>query len=110
MHFETIITQIIPRTADVKSFRFDRPEGLDCNPGQYMLVTIKSEGVELRKPFTISSSPTEKEFLELTKKLTSHPFSKALESLNLEIGIFSNYVSNDPIFGCDRLVFHHNQI
>ena len=83
MHFETIITQIIPRNADVKSFRFDRPEGLDCNPGQYMLVTIKSEGVELRKPFTISSSPTEKEFMELTKKLTGHPFSKALESLKV---------------------------
>jgi hypothetical protein len=33
-----------------------------------------------------------------------------IEHFNLEIGIFSNYVSNDPIFGCDRLVFHHNQI
>lgn len=83
MHFEAHIKEIIPRTPDVKSFRFDRPEGLDCNPGQYMIVTIKSEGMELREPFTISSSPTEKDFLELTKKLTSHPFSKALESLKV---------------------------
>ncbi len=83
MHFETYVKQIIPRTPDVKSFRFDRPEGLDCNPGQYMIVTIKSEGVELREPFTISSSPTERGFLELTKKLTGHPFSKALESLKV---------------------------
>jgi ferredoxin-NADP reductase len=83
MHFETYIKQIIPRTPDVKSFRFDRPERLDCNPGQYMIVTIKSEGMELREPFTISSSPTEKDFLELTKKLTGHPFSKALESLKV---------------------------
>jgi ferredoxin-NADP reductase len=37
----------------------------------------------LRKPFTISSSPTERDFLELTKRLTGHPFSKALESLKI---------------------------
>jgi len=80
MHFETYIKQIIPRTPDVKSFRFIRPEGLDCYPGQYMIVTINSEGMELREPFTISSSPTERDFLELTKKLTGHPFSNALES------------------------------
>ena len=83
MRFEAHIQQIITRTADVKSFRFDRPERLDCNPGQYMIVTIKSEGMELREPFTISSSPTERDFLELTKKLTGHPFSKALESLKV---------------------------
>ncbi len=83
MHFETHIKQIIKRTADVKSFRFDRPEKLDCSAGQYMIVTIKSEGTELREPFTISSSPTERDFLELTKKLTGHPFSNALESLKV---------------------------
>ncbi len=83
MYFETNVKQIIKRTPDVKSFRFDRPEGLDCNAGQYMIVTIKREGTELREPFTISSSPTEPDFLELTKKLTSHPFSKALEALKV---------------------------
>ena len=83
IHFETYIKQIIMQTPDVKSFRFDRPEGLNCNPGQYMIVTIKSEGMELREPFTISSSPTERDFLELTKKLTGHPFSKTLESLKV---------------------------
>jgi ferredoxin-NADP reductase len=81
MNFETYITQIIQRTPDVKSFRFHKPAGMDCSAGQYMIVTIKSEGTELRKPFTISSSPTEQNFLEFTKKLTQHPFSKALEVL-----------------------------
>ncbi len=83
MHFETYVRQIIPRTQDVKSFRFGRPEELVCNPGQYMIVTIKNEGAELREPFTISSSPTERDFLELTKKLTGHQFSKALDALKV---------------------------
>jgi ferredoxin-NADP reductase len=81
MHFETYIKQIIQRTPEVKSFRFHKPAGMDCSAGQYMMVTIKSEGMELRKPVTISSSPTEQDFLEFTKKLTQHPFSKALDAL-----------------------------
>ncbi len=63
------------------SFRFNKPEGLNCFAGQYMIVTLKSEGKELREPFTISSSPTERDYLEMTKKLTGHQFSNALESL-----------------------------
>jgi ferredoxin-NADP reductase len=81
MQFETYITQIIQRTPDVKSFRLNKPSRMEWSAGQYMIVTIKSEGVELRKPFTISSSPTELDFLEFTKKLTKHPFSTALDAL-----------------------------
>ncbi len=81
MHFETEVKQIIERAPDVRSFRFDKPEGLNCFAGQYMIVTLKSEGKELREPFTISSSPTERGHLEMTKKLTGHPFSNALVSL-----------------------------
>ncbi len=81
MHFETHVKQIIERAPDVRSFRFNKPEGLNCFAGQYMLVTLKGEGKELREPFTISSSPTEREHLEMTKKLTGHPFSNALASL-----------------------------
>ncbi len=83
MHFEAHVKQIIQQTPDVKSFRFDRPGGMDCFAGQYMIVTIKSDGKEFREPFTISSSPTERDYLEFTKKLTGHPFSKALEALKV---------------------------
>ena len=83
MQFEAHVKQIIRQTPDVKSFRFDRPMGMDCFAGQYMIVTIKSDGKELREPFTISSSPTERDYLEFTKKLTGHPFSKALEALKV---------------------------
>ncbi len=83
MQFEAHVKQIIQQTPDVKSFRFDRPMGMDCFAGQYMIVTIKINGKELREPFTISSSPTERDYLEFTKKLTGHPFSNALEALKV---------------------------
>ncbi len=83
MHFEAHVKQIIQQTPDVKSFRFDRPNGMNCFAGQYMIVTIKSNGKVLREPFTISSSPTEQDYLEFTKKLTGHPFSNALEALKV---------------------------
>jgi ferredoxin-NADP reductase len=79
MTFETFVEKIIPRTYGVKSFRFPRPASLDYKPGQYMFVTIKSEGKELTKHFSISSSPTEKDYIEFTKKLTGSEFSNALD-------------------------------
>jgi len=48
-----------------------------------MFVTIKSSGEELKKHFTILSSPTEDEYIEFTKKLTRHPYSNALELLKV---------------------------
>ena len=70
MKFETAVKEIVPRTVNVKSFRFPKPEALDYKPGQFLLMTVKSAGKELVKPFSISSSPTEKEHMEFTKKLT----------------------------------------
>jgi ferredoxin-NADP reductase len=82
MKFETYVKEIIPRTYNVTSFRFPRPETLSYKPGQFMFVTIKAEGgKELSKHFSISSSPTEKTHLEFTKKLTESEFSTALKAL-----------------------------
>lgn len=81
MKFETKVREIIQRTHNVKSFRFARPDALDYKAGQFMFVTIKSENNKLTKHFTISSSPTEKEFVEFTKKLTGSPFSNALDAM-----------------------------
>lgn len=82
MEFSEPITKIIQRTHDVKSFRFNRPESFDYKAGQYILVTIPVGEDMVRKPFTLSSSPTEKEHLEFTKKLTGHEYSNALDSMN----------------------------
>jgi ferredoxin-NADP reductase len=81
MKFETKVKEIIQRTHNVKSFRFPRPEALNYKAGQFMFVTIKSGDKKLTKHFTISSSPTEKELVEFTKKLTGSPFSNALDAM-----------------------------
>lgn len=83
MEFEAPITEIIQQTHDVKSFRLERPEGFDYKAGQYFFVSIPVNGQIQRKPFTISSSPTEKGFLEFTKKLTGHEFSNELDAMDV---------------------------
>ena len=83
MKFETELVEIHKRTRDVKSFRLFRPSSFEYKAGQFMFVTIPSDDGELMKHFTISSSPTEKDFIELTKKLTGSSYSKALDSIQI---------------------------
>ena len=83
MKFETSVSDIIPRTHNVQSLRFPRPKDLGYKAGQFMFVTIKSRDEEMRKHFTISSSPTEKDHIEFTKKLTGSEFSNALETMQI---------------------------
>jgi ferredoxin-NADP reductase len=80
MKFETKLQEIIPRTHDVTSFKFSRPTDLNYKPGQFMFVTLKQGEKELSKHFSFSSSPTEKEHIEFTKKFTDHEYSLALKS------------------------------
>ena len=82
--FTANLTGIIQRTHDVKSFRFNRPAGFDYKAGQFTFVTIQVLGEKMRKSFTISSSPTEKDYLEFTKKLTGHDFSNALDAMTVD--------------------------
>jgi ferredoxin-NADP reductase len=81
MEFETTVEDILQRTKEVKSFRFARPRAFQYNPGQWLYVTLHTEDSPLVKHFTISSSPTESEFIEFTKKITEHEFSMALNAL-----------------------------
>lgn len=83
MKFETKLVEIIKRTHDVKSFRFSRPSSFHYQAGQFMFVTIPSKDGELKKHFTISSSPTEKVFIEMTKRLTGSSYSNALDRLKI---------------------------
>jgi ferredoxin-NADP reductase len=79
--FETVVKEIIPRTPNVASFRFPRPDGLQYEAGQFLFVTLRSNEKELSKHFSFSSSPTEKEHVEFTKKFTDSEFSAALKAL-----------------------------
>ncbi len=84
MNFETKLVETVERTHDVKSFRFSRPSSFEYKAGQFMFVTVPAENGELKKHFTISSSPTETDFIELTKKLTGSSYSIALDSLQVD--------------------------
>ena len=81
MEISTRLIDKIERTPNSASFRFERPEGADFTAGQYFILTIKVNGEHASKPFSFSSSPTEKDHLEFTKKFTESDFSKALKGL-----------------------------
>ncbi len=81
MKFETTVKEIVPRTFDTTSFRFPRPAGFDFKPGQYMFVTVKVGDNELMHPFSISSSPTDADLIEFTKKLTTSEYSNRLRTM-----------------------------
>ena len=82
MQFETEVTQIIWRTKDAKSVRFRRPEGFEYLPGQWIFLTLGRGEERKTKQLSLSSSPTE-DSLEVTKRLTGHEFSKALDALRI---------------------------
>jgi len=83
MIFETKFREIIQRTHDVTSFRFPRPAELDYKPGQFFFVTLMQGEKELKKHFSFSSSPTEKDHIEFTKKFTDHEYSLALKAVKV---------------------------
>lgn len=76
---EATIKQIIPRTHDVTSFRLEVKEEIDFKPGQFLSVTLNADK-ELTHYLSISNSPTEKGYLEFTKKITQSEFSKVLNN------------------------------
>ncbi|MBU0533843.1 MAG: FAD-dependent oxidoreductase [Candidatus Omnitrophica bacterium] len=83
MIFETEVVDIIQRTHDVKSFRFKTEESVNFKPGQFFFVTIKIDGEEKTKHFSFSNSPTEKGYIEFTKRITDSDYSKALGKLKI---------------------------
>jgi len=82
--FETKFIDIIERTPNVKSFRFEVKDDISFKPGQFFLVTIKINGNEATKPFSFSSSPTERGYIEFTKRITDSKYSKTLN--NVKVG------------------------
>jgi len=81
--FETKVVEIIQRTHDIKSFRFAVPEDIDFKPGQFFRVTIRIKEQEATKHFSFSNSPTEKGYVEFTKRITNSEFSQALDQLKI---------------------------
>ncbi|MGZ4863853.1 MAG: ferredoxin--NADP reductase [Halobacteriota archaeon] len=82
LQFEAPVTQIIQRTKYAKSIRFARPERFNYLPGQWISLTLGRGDEQKMKQLSLSSSPTEG-FLEVTKQLTGHEFSNALNELRV---------------------------
>ena len=69
----------IPRTPQVNSYRFVRPDGFFFQAGQYAIVGLGHEGL-LVHPLSLSSGPHQ-DFLEFTKRMTGSAYSQYLEGL-----------------------------
>jgi len=80
MKFETQLQKVIQHNSNVKSYRFNRPDGFEYKPGQFLNVTLKHNDKELSKYLSFSSSPTEPTHIEFTKKLSDSEFSNALRN------------------------------
>ncbi|MGC8777321.1 MAG: FAD/NAD(P)-binding protein [Candidatus Caldatribacteriaceae bacterium] len=61
------IQEIIEETRDIKTFRLRRPPAFSYRPGQFAEVFVPGRG---EAPFSITSSPTQEEFLEFSIKRT----------------------------------------
>ena len=79
--FETEFSEIIQRTPTIKSFRFPiRTNEAPFEPGQFFFVKIKVQGLNKIHHFSFSSSPTDSDYIEFTKRITSHDYSQALDN------------------------------
>ena len=84
------IKEVIQRNYNVKSFRLEVDGVLDFKAGQFLSVTLNNDP-GLKKYLSISSSPTEKGYLEFTKKLTESDFSKTLDNLKAADQVIIQY-------------------
>ena len=79
--FDTEFSEIVRKTPDIKSFRFPiQVQDAPFEPGQFFFLTIKYRGVDLVHHFSFSSSPTDRDYIEFTKRITSQDFSQALDN------------------------------
>lgn len=76
---EAKVKEIIQRTPNVKSIRVVVEEP-NFKAGQFCRISLKQEP-ECKRYLSISSSPTEKGYIEFTKKITESDFSKILSTL-----------------------------
>lgn len=90
------VARIFEETPDVKTFRFTPPEGgplpFSYLPGQFLSLTVRPEGKDgkpVRRSYTIASSPTQRDYVEITVK-------------RIEQGVVSGYL-HDRVKEGDQL-------
>jgi glycine betaine catabolism B len=66
------VARIIRQTPDVQTFRFALTDGgpmpFQHQPGQYLVISPVINGKKVNRPYTISSSPTQPDYCEITVK------------------------------------------
>lgn len=74
LEVELTVCEVIQETADVKTFRLDNSERkfpVDL-PGRFAKVCVSIDGADVWRSFTICSSPTSPDRVDLTIKLNPH--------------------------------------
>ncbi len=80
VHLQTTVQEVISRTPSIKSLRLAAPNRASFRPGQYLSISLENS-VELTRYLSISSSPTEEGYLEVTKRITQSRFSQILNQV-----------------------------
>ncbi|MEP6755351.1 MAG: FAD-binding oxidoreductase, partial [Chthonomonadales bacterium] len=66
------LTEVVQVTHNVKTFRFKQPDGglipFDYLPGQFLTLHITPGGIPTRRSYTIASTPTWRDRIEITVK------------------------------------------
>lgn len=66
------VARTFDETPEVRTFRLVTPEGgplpFQYDPGQFLVLTVTPEGQEVKRSYTIASSPTQREYCEITVK------------------------------------------
>lgn len=66
------VVRTVDETPHVRTFRFAAPDGGELpfthEPGQFLNITLQVDGKPVRRCYTIASSPTRRDFCEITVK------------------------------------------
>lgn len=66
------LARIFEEAPDVKTFRFTPPDGgplpFSYVPGQFLSLTVRQDDKPVRRSYTIASSPSQRDFVEITVK------------------------------------------
>ena len=92
----------IDETHDVKTFRFaaDPPVLFTYQPGQFIIVTLEINGRLLKRPYSISSTPSRPHTLEITVKRVPSP----TDSPEATPGLVSNWLHDNMKVGSELMV------
>jgi len=84
-----LVSEIFQETPNVKTFRLTDPGGgkLPFNylPGQFITVAVTPNGIPLKRSYTIASSPTHRDYCEITVK--QEEFGTVSRYLNTEVHV-----------------------